>query len=283
MAFITQAGIALGLAREVAVQFPDLGTAFATLIISVVVLNEVFGPLFLKAALRRAGETNEPGSTPVDEARDVLILGVEGQSIALARSLGRDGWTVVMADPDVEHVERLAAEDVDERHIPAVDEAVLDGLLTDKTAAVVALLPDDAQNLRALRFASERYGVERLVVRPASGRRQKAFEELGAFVVDPGTAMVPLLEQAVSAPESAALLLRRSPDRSVAQVRVTNPDLDGVPLRELRLPLDVLFLAVSRDGSAVVPSGHTVLHRGDEVTLVGQEDSLDAVRLRLGG
>ncbi|MGB3545031.1 cation:proton antiporter, partial [Rubrivirga sp.] len=39
MAFITQAGIALGLAREVAVQFPELGTAFATLIISVVVLN----------------------------------------------------------------------------------------------------------------------------------------------------------------------------------------------------------------------------------------------------
>jgi len=58
MSFITQAGIALGLAREVAVQFPSLGDAFATLIISVIVLNEIFGPLFLKVALRKAGETH---------------------------------------------------------------------------------------------------------------------------------------------------------------------------------------------------------------------------------
>ncbi len=283
MAFITQAGIALGLAREVAVQFPDLGTAFATLIISVVVLNEIFGPLFLKAALKRAGEAHLPESAPAAAARDVLVLGVEGQSVALARALGAQGWRVVLADPDREHVERLAAEDVDERHVPAVDEAVLEGLLSERTAAVVALLPDDRQNLFALRYAAERFGVERLVVRPAGGRHLAAFEELGAFVVDPGLAMVTLFQQAVQAPESAALLLRQRTDRAVAQVPVTNRDLDGLPLRDLRLPLDVLFLAVTRDGSAIVPSGHTVLRRGDEVTLVAEPGSLDEVRLRLGG
>ena len=281
MAYITQAGIALGLAREVAVQFPDLGTAFATLIISVVVLNEIFGPLFLKAALKRAGETHVADGSPGDEARDVLVLGVEGQSVALARALGAQGWTVVLADPDAEHVERLAAEDVDERHIPAVSEAVLDALMTDRTAAVVALLPDDDDNLLALRFAAEEHGVERLVVRPAGRDHDAAFEALGAFVVDPTSAMVTLFEQAVRAPQSAALLLRRDPGRTVAQFRVTNPDLDGRALRDLRLPLDVLFLEVGRDGSAVVPSGHSVLRLGDEVTVVAEPGSLDEVRLRL--
>ncbi|MDX1530391.1 MAG: TrkA C-terminal domain-containing protein, partial [Rhodothermales bacterium] len=283
MAFVTQAGIALGLAREVAVQFPDLGAAFATLIISVVVLNEVFGPLVLKAALKRAGEAHLPETTPEAEARDVLVLGVEGQSVALARALGRQGWRAVVADPDAEHVERLAAEDVDERHIPTVDEAVLEDLVTERTAAVVAMLPDDGQNLRALRFAAERRGIDRLVVRPAGREHLRAFEELGAFVVDPASAMVTLLEQAVRTPQSAALFLRRAPNRVVAQLRVTNRELDRVPLRDLRLPLDVLFLEVLRDGSAVVPSGHTVLHRGDEVTLVAKPDSLDEVRLRLSG
>ena len=282
MAYITQAGIALGLAREVAVQFPDLGTAFATLIISVVVLNEIFGPLFLKAALRRAGETHLPDSSPDDDARGVLVLGVEGQSVALARALGAQGWDVVVADPDAEHVERLAAEDVDERHIPAVSEPVLDGLMTDRTAAVVALLPDDDDNLLALRYASERWGVERLVVRPASRTREAEFAALGAFVVDPASAMVTLFEQAVRAPQSAALLLRRDPTRAVAQVRVANPDVDGQPLRDLRLPLDVLLLEIARDGSTVVPSGHSVLALGDEVTVIAEPGSLDEVRLRLG-
>jgi Trk K+ transport system NAD-binding subunit len=76
-------------------------------------------------------------------------------------------------------------------------------------------------------------------------------------------------------------LLRRAPDRAVVQLRVSNPDLEGVPLRDLRFPLDVLFLEVSRNGSTVVPSGHTVLHLGDEVTLVAKPGSLDEARLRL--
>ena len=57
LGLITQAGIALGLAREVAVEFPALGDGFATMVVSVVVLNELLGPLFLKIALRRSGET----------------------------------------------------------------------------------------------------------------------------------------------------------------------------------------------------------------------------------
>ncbi len=283
MAFVTQAGIALGLAREVGVQFPDLGSAFATLIISVVVLNEVFGPVFLKAVLKRVGEAHVSDAEPDDDAHGVLILGVEGQSVALARALGRRGWTVVLADPDAEHIERLAAEDLDERHVPAVDEAVLDGLLTDETVAVVALLPDDGLNLRALRYASERWGVERLIVRPHRREHLGRFDELGAFVIDPATAIVTLLQQAVRAPQSAALLLHRAPGRSVVQVRVSNPDLEGVPLRDLRLPLDVLVLEVGRGGSAVVPSGHTVLHHGDDLTLVAKSDSLDEARLVLLG
>ncbi len=43
LGLITQAGIALGLAREAAVEFPLLGDSFATMIIAVVVLNEIFG------------------------------------------------------------------------------------------------------------------------------------------------------------------------------------------------------------------------------------------------
>lgn len=41
LALNTQAGIALGLAREVAVEFPSLGDAFSTMEISVIVINEV--------------------------------------------------------------------------------------------------------------------------------------------------------------------------------------------------------------------------------------------------
>ncbi len=281
MAFITQAGIALGLAREVAVQFPDLGDAFATLIISVVVINEVVGPLFLKAGLRRVGEANIPDGVDGQETGRAVIFGVEGQSIALARALLSDGWEVVVVDTDADQIERIVASDVEEVLIPDVSDGTLEQLIDSDTAAVVAMLPDDEANYRALRFAFERYGIERLVARPSGGSHAADFAELGVFIVDPGSAMVTLLEQAVQTPESTALFLHRDPERTVAQITVANPDVHGMPLRNLRLPLDVLVLEIRRGDNTVLAQGSTVFRVGDKVTLVAGGDSLDEIRLLL--
>jgi len=56
MSYITQAGIGLGLAKEVAVAFPEWGAAFASMMISVIILNQIVGPPFFKWAIYLAGE-----------------------------------------------------------------------------------------------------------------------------------------------------------------------------------------------------------------------------------
>jgi Trk K+ transport system NAD-binding subunit len=66
------------------------------------------------------------------------------------------------------------------------------------------------------------------------------------------------------------------------QITVNNPDLDGLLVRDLRLPEDVLFLEVARNGQAIVPSGYTPLKLMDEVTLLGQPESLSEVTLKMG-
>lgn len=284
LAFITQAGIALGLAREVSVQFPSLGTAFATLIISVIVLNEIFGPMLLKIALKRAGEAHIPGDLPEREpVRDALILGVEVQSLQLARELQRHDWRVVMVDTDADHVRALAAEDVDERHVSAINAETLAQLITVNTDAVVAMLDNDEDNLTACEYALEKFNVPRLVVRPHDVANIETFSDLGVFVVDPMSAMVGLLEQAVIAPQSAALMLYRDPEHfEIVQRTVTNPDVEGRLVRDLRLPTDVLILGIKRNGHSILPSGYTLLHMLDDITLVGKPDSLEEATIKLG-
>jgi Trk K+ transport system NAD-binding subunit/Kef-type K+ transport system membrane component KefB len=282
MGLITQAGIALGLAREVAVEFPALGDSFATLVISVVVLNEIFGPMLLKVALRRSGDAKTAEEhAQDDENRDVLIVGIEAQSLELARQLQREGWSVVMADTDRSRVERLAADDVTEHYIPAINSEALSGLLTNRTDAVVALLDDDASNLELLELARNK-GVSRLIVRPNDLAASDGFAELGALVIDPMSAMVNLLDQSVRAPQSAAVLLHQDSGREMIQITVTNPDIAGTLLRDLRLPTDVLFMDVTRDGSVILPHGYTRLRLKDEVTLIGLRDSLDDAIMQLG-
>lgn len=56
LAMITQAGVAIGLANNVAERVPDLGTDFSSLLMAVIVLNQLAGPPLLKHALLSIGE-----------------------------------------------------------------------------------------------------------------------------------------------------------------------------------------------------------------------------------
>ncbi|MFK7803813.1 MAG: monovalent cation:proton antiporter family protein [Anaerolineae bacterium] len=281
LALITQAGIALGLAREVAVEFPDLGDAFATMVISVIVINEVVGPMFLKEALKRVGETNLPAAHSVGSERNVLVLGVEPQSLEFAAQLKKHDWQVIMVDTDKSHVMSLEEHDLSIHHLAEVSAEHLSDFLNEETDAVVAMLGDDSDNEKALELAYKQ-GVPRLIVRPTELANSQVFAELGALVVDPASAMVNLFEQTVRAPQNTSMLLGQDSGREVVQVTVSNGDIDGMLLRDLRLPQDVLFMSITRAGNVILPNGYTRLQLNDDVTIVGRNDSLNEAMLKIG-
>ena len=59
-------GVAMGLARQVSLIFPTWGPSFASMVISVVVLNEMLGPPLFRYSLVRTGEAKafEPSDGP---------------------------------------------------------------------------------------------------------------------------------------------------------------------------------------------------------------------------
>jgi Kef-type K+ transport system membrane component KefB len=56
LAYVTQAGVSLGLAAIVVKRFPEWGVAFATIIIAVITINQLFGPIAFKLVLTKVGE-----------------------------------------------------------------------------------------------------------------------------------------------------------------------------------------------------------------------------------
>ncbi|KAL1524842.1 hypothetical protein AB1Y20_019722 [Prymnesium parvum] len=67
LAYVTQAGISLGLTDEIAEMFPGWGPALQATLISVIVLNQLVGPPLFEYALRA---TCESGRRPVDTEMD---------------------------------------------------------------------------------------------------------------------------------------------------------------------------------------------------------------------
>ncbi|RLD25421.1 MAG: potassium transporter TrkA [Bacteroidetes bacterium] len=94
MPYVTQAGVALGLTTLIAAEFPTWGYEFQTIIIAIIVINQLVGPPLFKLAINYVGESHLKHKKPeYDGVRDAVIFGLESQSIALAQSLKQHGWT----------------------------------------------------------------------------------------------------------------------------------------------------------------------------------------------
>ncbi len=284
MVFVTQAGVALGLAKEVAVEFPGWGDTFATTIIAMVVINEIVGPILFKLALNRVGESHLRADTaPFDGVRDAIILGLTPQSVTLAQQLKSHQWQVRLAALNNEKMQTRLAQledhSLDVRLLPDFSLDSLNSLEALQADSFVLML-SDAENLQVCELIYEEIGTETVVVHSRDREMRSKFRELGALIVDPDTAVVSLLGQLVRAPASTMMMLGANQEQDIIDLDLRNADLDGITLRDLRLPLDVLILSVRRGGQALVSHGHTQLKVGDKITVFGSTAKLGEVRLR---
>jgi len=67
LAFITQAGVSLGLTQEVVRRFPEWGETFATMVIASITINQLVGPITFKYALEKVGETRRARLAAAEE------------------------------------------------------------------------------------------------------------------------------------------------------------------------------------------------------------------------
>ncbi|HUF39889.1 MAG TPA: cation:proton antiporter [Anaerolineales bacterium] len=277
-AYITQAGVSVGLAKEVAVEFSPWGDPLATLLIGGIVVSQLIGPPFFKWVLGKTGEAHpRAGDSEFDGVRDALIFGLDNQSLALARQLKAHGWQSRIICCHAENMVNVDDQDVEiVLQEGELDRKALKSLGMDRADAVVALLSDD-ENYRLCELNYEHFGVRDFIVLLDDRNHFSSFHELGALIVDPATAIVSLLDHLVRSPVAASLILGMEDDHDIIDLEVRDPDLHGVAIRDLQLPADVLIMAVSRNGHPIISMGHTRLYLKDQVTLVGSRESLDQV------
>jgi len=282
MPYVTQAGVGLGLATIVASTFPEWGTEFATIIISVIVINQIVGPPLFKWAINIVGEGHTRADTPeFDGVRDAIIFGLEPQSVALARQLIENGWIVKIATLKKD-IDASEYPDLDVRMIDSLSLKTFKDLDAELSEAIVTMLTDD-ENYTICELIYEHVGTKDMIVRLNHRFNFNKFHQLGALIVNPSTAIVSLLDHFVRSPQAATLLLGMQEDQDSRDVEVLNTDLHSLRLRNLRLPADVIVLSLKRKGSFIITHGYTRLRKKDILTLVGSKDSLDQVALKFEG
>jgi len=280
MGYVTQAGVGLGLAKEVAVEFPAFGESFATLIIAVIVLNQIIGPPLFKWVINYVKEAHPRGAFEFDGTRDAFIFGTDDQALAVSRLLKSKGWNIKWVCADSSCAMALKDEDEPLTLLSGLDLENLESIDAKKADAVVAMLSDD-ENYKLCELFYENYGTENMVVRLNDITDQERFNKLGVLTVNPGTATVHLLDQFARSPDAASLLLDIESDHQMQDIYVRDHNLHGIPMRDLRLPHDLRIIAVHRHGHDIVSTGYTRLRIGDKVTVLGSLESIEAAVLKL--
>jgi Trk K+ transport system NAD-binding subunit len=282
MPYVTQAGVGLGLAIEVAAEFPAWGGEFATIVIAVIVMNQFIGPPLFKIALNKVGESHKRAAVPgFDGLQDAIIFGLEDRSLALARQLKKHDWEVTIATLKAPG-EFDEDEIIDIQAIGGLNLQSLDQLSAKRADAMIMMLSDE-ENLKICELVYEFVGTRNVIVRLNDRKNLKKFRSLGCMIVDPDTAMVSLLDNFVRSPVAASMLLGTEEGQSTIDLVVRDKSLHGVALRNLRLPSDVIILSVKRKGQSIISHGYTRLRRKDIVTVVGSPESLTKLQWMFGG
>lgn len=200
----------------------------------------------------------------------ILIVGGGRNAYFLARTCLAKGHVVTVICRDRADGQYLA------RRLKAVvvtgdgsDPALLEESGVRGADVVLAVTPNDEDNLVVCQLAATRFGVARAVALVNDPDNERAFRALGvtAFSVTPVIAS--LIEQHAALDAVTSLLPAGGGKVNVTEV-VLGPDspVAGKTLRDVTLPENALIAVVMRGDKTIVPRGATTLRAGDRLVLV---------------
>ncbi len=198
----------------------------------------------------------------------------------LGRQLESHGWQVELVCPATERAALLQQTNGMQIHqLTDISIELLQSFNAGQADAIVTMLSDE-ENYRLCRLAYEHFGVELLVVLLNDRANIARFRQLDALIVDPSLAIISLLDHVVRAPSAASILLGMDDEQDIIDLEVRDSTLDGVLLRNIRLPLDTVVMSIHRNGQLIIPHDYTQLHLGDCVTVIGSPENLAEVTVR---
>lgn len=171
MAYITQAGVTLGLAKQIQLLYPGWGSYFSTMIVAVVICNQLIGPPLLRYVLRLVGDARKKEIGKVD-GLSALVLSIGINSIGAISRLEMCGWNVTSHLIESDADELALAKGVFAEH--ALREVTDVLAVTKPLDVVVVMMPTNDENfqvIRALTLACQklrRLRVLRVVVQVVS-------------------------------------------------------------------------------------------------------------------
>jgi trk system potassium uptake protein len=200
----------------------------------------------------------------------VLIVGGGKTLYFLSRNFTAKGYEVVIINRNEKEYVQLA------RQLSATvvcGDGSDTGILKEAGAmgadAVLAITPNDQDNLVICQLASLKFGVPRSVALANDPDNSEAFEKLGVSAFSTTHIVSSLIEQRASLEQITNLLPVGEGRVNVTEILLdASSPVTGKLLKEIDLPENALVAVVIRDNQPIVPRGASDLMAGDHLILI---------------
>jgi trk system potassium uptake protein TrkA len=200
----------------------------------------------------------------------VLIVGGGQTLYFLCRNFTAKGYQVVIINRDRNECVHLA------RQLPVTvvcgdgsDPDILKEAGAMAADALLAITPNDQDNLVICQLASLQFGVPRAVALANDPENAEVFQKLGVSTFSTTHIIGSLIEQRASLEQITNLLPVAEGRVNVTEIILDNVSpVAGKLLKDIELPENALVAVVIRDNQPIVPRGASQLLAGDRVVLI---------------
>lgn len=204
--------------------------------------------------------------------------GKVGQSLASRMSEMRH--EVVLIENDRLRCLQLANElDIEVLFGDGTSISVLETADVGSADCFIAISGDDADNLVACQLAKVHFGAKKVIARANDPRNLETLRVLGVdYAVSSTEIIAQLIEQEANLMEFHLVAsLNKGRGQICSMVLSSNSALDGREVKSLVFPRGSLLISIVRGDRLIIPSGDTVLHCGDEIVSVCEENAKKAL------
>jgi len=217
---------------------------------------------------------------------NILIVGGGRIVYFLARTFFSKGYDVTIINRKEQECSSLA------RQLKATvvlgnatEPQILKEALTSSMDAVLAVTPNDEDNLIICQLAKLNFGVQKTLALVNDPDNEQIFQQLGVTTAFSTTRMISkLIEQRTGFDEIVGLFSVAENKVNVTEIILPkNSPVLGKSLTEISLPENCLIACILRDSEPVIPRGNTTLCANDRLVLVTLPQNHGAVLKLLTG
>lgn len=218
---------------------------------------------------------------------NIVVAGGRTKADFLIESLLLKKHTVIAINDERLYCEYLAGK----YSIPVIegnpcDKHVMDAANITGFDVMIALRPEDAQNLAICQMASKKFQVKKSVCIVSNPRNVDIFKQLGVTNAISGTYMVVnIIERATTLDKLVQTLDLEDGMAAVTEVSVRKefPVCDEM-IRDMALPENVIISCIIRDRQMLVPNGSFIVRDKDKLIIISsQKNQEEMLKVISGG